>query len=630
MLKKDFSQYVLLISKKATSFDKIACEILNKYLLESIGVKLDIVVENEKKIQKFISVGNTDIMLKKAFEIRHGFDGYTVKEADKNLYLFGQSDSSVIWAAQAFLEKAVGYKFYAKDEVKIDKVDSIDFIGYDFYYTPTIPNRASGFGVCSTDTEYATGLKAYAWFGERADGSPFWGTWSRQISCHNHLIIMPLEKYYDAHPEWYNDKKNQLCLSNLEMRDEFFKNLVGYFEKFSTQTHFLLGHEDNGDMCYCENCKKRIDAVGTGGLHVEFINDIARRTEKWRKENCPERQISVGMFAYSTKTSMKPPVKKVDGKIVPVSDSVILEPNVFILFAPIGAKEHSRPITDPANEYYYRCFEMWNTLCKRFGIWMYYATFRRSFEFADGIYIFKQNIEALQKFGCDYFYVECNSNVGAVMFQKMHLYVLTQLEWDVSQDTDTLINEFMNAYYKCAAPQMRKVFDCLTAHYAKVRARTERLTGRKFYYGMCHRDTNPEGIWDLNIVYDVTVLLDEADLVIKNSDYSEEVKSKLKDRVDIERLFTLFVQLEYFVRIICPYDEARSINTFPKDVAHGIVDRFVEIATRLGIKKVDGDGTIDQTVAKWRNEIDTTARGWENAANAHIAYVDEMFKELKK
>ena len=604
------SDYVILLPQKATELEKIAAEQLNKYIKESTKISLPVAYEGEKNISKFISVGNTAAMQSKNFEIRHGEGGFTVIEADGNLYLFGKGDCSAIWAVYEFLERAVGYKYYDKDEIKIDSVSEIDISGYDFYFTPTITHRANFAG---RDIENAMGLKSYASFGFKPDGSCFWGCWDDIImSCHNHLNIIPLDKYYDAHPEWFNDKKNELCLSNMEMRDEFFKNFIEYVKYYSTQTHFILGHQDNGDMCYCENCQKRIDEVGTGGLHMEFLNDIARRTEAWRKQNCPEREISVGMFAYGTHTSMRPPVKKVNGEIVPISDSVVAEPNTFIMFAPIGAKEHSRPITAPENEFFYRAFTYWNKICKRSCIWMYYSSFRRGMEFTDGIYIFKENIRALKEFGCEYFFVEARHTPCSMVFDKMTLFVLTQLEWNVEQDTDALINEFMGAYYKCAAGAIRKFFDYLMAYFDKVRKRTEKLTGRKFYYGMCERDVNYEGIWSLNAVYDLVLLLEEADKTIAESDYDEQIKQKLKDRIEVLRLFTVYIQLEYFIREIPAYDEARSINTYTKEKALELLEYFKTTAKKFGVKSVDGDGDLDATIAKWKREINYTARNWEN------------------
>jgi tetratricopeptide (TPR) repeat protein len=242
---------------------------------------------------------------------------------------------------------------------------------------------------------------------------------------------------------------------------------------------------------------------------------------------------------------------------------------------------------------------------------MYYGSFRRSFEFADGIYVFKENIKKFQEYGIEYLFVENNGVHQSISFQKLHLYVLTQLEWNVNQDTDCLIDEFMNGYYKCAAPYMKKAFDYLMAHMQKVRARHKYLTGREYHSGMCGRDVNYDGIWDLNVAYDISLIFDQADQAIENSDFSAEFKEQLKDRVEAERLLAIYIQLEYFVKELTIYDEARSINFFPKEKALELVDRMEKGCEKFNIVSLDGDGPYKDTLKKWRREIKFTSRGWE-------------------
>lgn len=634
LVKNNQSDYAILLPQKPLGTEIVASEILNKYLEISTGVTLPVVYEGDSVVTKFVSIGKTNALKAANLSNKHGKGGYTATCYNKNLYIFGQDYSSTVWGVQGFLERATGYKFFTNDEIAIDKLNDIDIFNYDFSETPTILNRSSGFAYCSHAAPdyltYAIGLKAYGGYGVRPDGTNFWGTWNKNMSCHNHLIFLPLYKYYDSHPEWYNDKKNQLCLTNMELRDELFKNLIVYFENNPDTTHFLLGHEDNADICRCKACSERISEVGTGGIHMEFINDIARRTEKWRKEHCPDREINVGMFAYTTLTSLVPPVKRVDGQIVPISDSVVAEPNVFILFAPIGAKDHSKPITAPENFFFYQCFEYWNKICQRLGVWLYFGSFRRSLEFTDGIYTFKENIKALKKIGCEFFFVEQNSGIGSLALQKLHLYVLTQLEWNVNQDTDDLINDFMQGYYKCAGNYMREFFDYLFNYFTKMRTVTEKLSGRKFYYGMCENDIPPDCFWSMEAIYDLTIILEKAVKSIDDSDYSDEIKSKLYDRVELEKLFVLYIQLEYFVKLTIPYDEARVINAYTKEQATKILLEFEKGAKKFNIKRVDGDGLLEATINKWKNEIENSARAWEDRKILHYKKIDELQKSYEK
>ena len=615
------TDYVVLVPENKDTFIEFASKTFVDAIEKSTGVKLDVVSEPNGK--KYISIGKTKQLIEKNIESNFGMDGYRVANVDGNLYLFGQSVYGAIWAVYGLLEKIVGYKFFAIDEIKIDKKDEIDVTGLDFSYTPTLSNRCSGFGLCKYDLEYATGLKTYAWYGQRLDGKYYWGAWA-----HNHVseFITPKE-YYKDHPEWfYQDPKfksdnpeeikpvkSELCLSNMEMRDEFAKKLIERIENKSHATHFLIGHEDNDLFCDCENCQKIIAEIGKSGLHMDFINDMARRVEAWRKVNAPEREIAIGGFAYGRESSFPPPVMKVDGKIVPIDKRVVAGPNVFIMFAPIATIDHCLPITNEVNKSVCSIISKWKTVCSRYAVWLYYGSFRRSFEFVDGIYRFKEDIKYFNDLGVECFYVESPSLVGAISLQAMHLYVMTKLQWDNTLKTDDLINEFMQNYYKVSAPYVKEYFDLMMNYCALTRRRIEYLTGEKYAYGVSSLDTIPQGYWDLNVVYDASVILDKADESIDNSDLSKEEKEILHDRVERERMTLLHIQLEYFNRETSVYDEARSINTYSKEKIFALCDRMERNIKKFDYKRINGD-SIDpiETINGWRKRAENSARGWKD------------------
>jgi hypothetical protein len=617
------TEYVLLIPKGKDEFIDFAVKELNDVIEKSTGVRFPIV---ETAGKNFISIGNTDALKNANITTTYGDDGFAVKEKDGNLYLFGQSENGAIWAVYEFLERTVGYRFYAKDEVKIEKRTEIDITGLDFEYTPTITYRGSGFGLPKDEYEYPTRLKAYAYYGIRLDGKDIWGSWAHNLAS---VFIQP-EKYYEDHPEWFfhldgeKDVKKmrgqynqairmQLCLSNQEMRNEFAKNLIEHIKKNDHATYFLLGREDNDGFCECENCKKITDHIGESGLYMEFVNDMARRVEKWRKESAPERTIYIGALVYEcgygkVDSCFVPPVKVVDGKYVPKDPCVVAEPNVFVLFCAMTQPEHSKSVYCEANKNMLDIMNRWHVVVDHYCGYIYYGTFRRGFEFVDGIYRFKEDIEYYKQNGCKYFFVESPNQKA---FHKMTLYVLTKLMWDITLDTDDLIEEFCDNYYKVASPYVKKYFRYMMDYCSKTRERIQYLTGLRADYGMCLTDTVPYGYWSLNAVYDASLMLDDAEKAIDESDLDEQMKNTLHDRIELERMVLIYIQLEYFNREMSEYEEARTINCYPKEKILELCDRFEKGVKKFGIKFVNGDGTPEEVINGWRNRAIKTARGWE-------------------
>ncbi len=614
------SNYSVLVPKTRDVFVDFAVKTLVDAIEKSTGVRLETTHEIGSK--RFISIGETEAKRSADIKVSYGRDGYKAVEKDGNVYLFGEGIYGPIWAVYGLLEEKIGYRFFAKDEIRIEKREEIDVEGLDLEYTPSIPNRCSGFGLAKFDLEYATGLKAYAWYGQRLDGKSIWGAWA-----HNHVnTVLPPKMYYKDHPEWYIQierfkkddpeemipDKMQLCFSNMEMREEFFKRLIEIIIENDHATHFCIGHEDHGEYCKCENCQKMAKKLTQSGLHFDFINDMARRVEAWRKQNAPERVIMIGGLAYDPGLSFAPPVKMVDGKWVPIAPELKAGDNVFMFFAPISAPEHSRPVTDEVNKPITVIMDKWRVLCNHFGVQTYYGSFRRALEFVDGIYRFKPEIEYYKSVGVDSFYMEAPSYKGSIAFQAMSLYVLTRLEWDTTLDTDDLIKEFCDNYYKEASPYVMKYFYYFMDYYNKVRERTKYLTGEEFRYGMCLTDTVPQGFWSLNAVYDASVMLDEADKAIDEADCDQEEKQKLHDRIEIERMTLLHIQLEYFNRETCNYDELRSVNTYPKEKILELCDRMEKDVKKFGLVRLNGDSPDPiETINGWRKRAENAHRFWE-------------------
>ena len=233
----------------------------------------------------------------------------------------------------------------------------------------------------------------------------------------------------------------------------------------------------------------------------------------------------------------------------------------------------------------------------------------------------------MNRFGCEFFFVECNNTKAAIAFQKMHLYVLTQLEYDGSRDTDELIDEFMDAYYKCAAKDMRKMFDYVIAYYAKMRNVYERLCDRKYCYGMCQDDANPQHFWGMDAIYDLTLIINDAIKSVDESGLSVDEKNILKNRIELERLSLLYIQLEYFTGKTSEYDEARSINAYTPERISELLAEFKNGCEKFGVTEVDGDGDVRGTLERWKAEADGASREWENRIIEHYRKIDELNSE---
>jgi hypothetical protein len=99
------------------------------------------------------------------------------------------------------------------------------------------------------------------------------------------------------------------------------------------------------------------------------------------------------------------------------------------------------------------------------------------------------------------------------------------------------------------------------------------------------------------------------------------------DRIELERMTLLHIQLEYFNLKISDYDEKRTINTYPKEKILELCDRFEADIKKFDIPNVNGDGTALETVERWRERANSTPRFWEEQIYQQRKTFDNIGKE---
>lgn len=241
------------------------------------------------------------------------------------------------------------------------------------------------------------------------------------------------EKDYEKHPEWFSqvDGKRlkptkeamnwQLCLSNAEMRDEFYKRLT---RRISGNNVVSISPNDGGGFCECDECKAR---GSLGDLYWEFAADMATRLKKDHPEN------GIGTFAY---TFFREPPEKIEK----------LPDNIWI-----SMTTYSMGHVHPNRKAEFLGFlDKWKSKGVRLIMREYWGVhywqdlpFLYPHEIAEGIQI-------ATTAGLAGVYGEGSKNWST---QAPNYYVLTRTMWNPKADTDEILNEF----YSCFGPAEKPV-----------------------------------------------------------------------------------------------------------------------------------------------------------------------------
>lgn len=597
--------YRILIPENATEAEKFAAQELTD-IFQRAGVVIETVTDAGKAAdpkEKYIALGNTVYfrelgipMTQKEFKL----DGYIIETMGNTHIVKGVGDTGTCFGAYGFAEYAMGWKYYFKDEWKVDPQaqnrefhikDIPTFLGrYAYsYFTESDPDH--GFRLRVNGQYFSTNPK----YGE---SSP-WSVLNDQSLAYQ---IMPYEIYMAEHPEWYyvnqdwvkNDpfynKRPQICFSKALLPDSeggffdtFVKNLIeNYIAVETDKIFFMLGVSDNRAFCDCPDCQKAVEKYAIHGLNMRFVNKVADAVEAWRQENAPHREIYLVTFAYYP--TIDPPVRWEGDTPVPVDESVIARENVIVRIAPIMANYRFDLLDAEHNQNSRSSFLGWSAVSKRLSVWDYRSDFgTQVFPFPSSVSA-QANHDIFLKLGMVDVFNQAEPFDGSQPFLEMDDYARAKMHWNGALRYDELTEEFRKAYYRDAEPEVTEYLHLCEASYPRwvERGWTTRINSRVAIRKYLHT---------VEELYRHKEVLDRA-LAKAKAIQDPALAKKVYDRV--EKL-TLFYK---FVLVLCfPLE-------IPKEEALALIQDLYAITEKNGITMfLRKTGTVDSWLSDAKNIV---------------------------
>lgn len=252
--------------------------------------------------------------------------------------------------------------------------------------------------------------------------------------CHTFYPLVPPDKHFAAHPEWYSLIKGkrthdhaQLCLSNPELRDFVVQQVKAWLREAPDAQIISVTQNDCHGACECANCKAIDDAEGSlSGSMLAFVNYIAERIE-------PEfPQVAVDTFAYQY--TRKPP------------KTIQPRPNVIVRLCSIECN-FREPLDDASNAAFLADLAGWSKVCRRLYIWDYTTDFSHYVLPHPNWFVLGANVRLFQNYGVKGLFEQgAYQGYGAEMGE-LRSWVLAQLLWNPQQDERALSKEFLQGYY---------------------------------------------------------------------------------------------------------------------------------------------------------------------------------------
>ena len=467
---------VKLVSNNVSDYQLVIPDTQNEYINSAVnefasiiemasGATFTVVNESIESVNEtlpFVSFGHTSLSQNNNVTMPNDKEylnsGYYLVNKNNNVYILSDDNydqEGVLYGTYRLLEILVDYKAYADDEIYVNQVDDIYLPAFEEKYIPSFDERELGYKELITNKTLASRLRL---FNKETDNR--WALHGHTSTNKYHQLLNQ-EVYHDEHPDWYADASSdgfyQLCYSahgrDYEgMVNQMALNLYNnYITKNASAKYFMIGQEDNRAFCTCEACEHKAEEYGcegrVSGLIVLFLNDVIDKVEDIMRENNDtvnlNRDIKYVFFGYYQ--SIKP------------FDSNLIKPNknLYIEFAPIEldfAKDFS---TGATNQDMLSNLEKWDQIMDgRIIVYSYDVDYKNFLMNFNNFGSFKPYLEEYQKHHVRYFYSQGAVINNVTGLTNMRLFVESQLLWNINQNYDDLVHEFMVNYYKDAAASL--------------------------------------------------------------------------------------------------------------------------------------------------------------------------------
>lgn len=560
------SEYKIVVPAEHGKVIKFASQELQNVFFEATSCKLDIVLDTGltyAEDKQYISLGDTTILASSNEQINKaqlGKQGARVLTKGKSVLIAGGDEYGVLFGVYDFLQKELNYEVYATNEITFDYTADVPLKQLNIIDVPDIKTRVTSIspdirGIANAENAlrmrlFPSGRGGY----DYATSSPLFGSWTHTITgtvfpvvTNTNGVLSYNDNYYAMTEEqqgWFQNY--QLCLTNPDATAEFITRMKSIVDANPDATYFQLGMSDTKKTCECASCREsdRVNG-GAGGTYVIFLNKVSRGVDEYLASIHSDREITIGGLAYFAFEQSPTVYNSQTQKYEPVNSNVVCDDHVAMMFAPIS-KSYAHALNDSAcdiNVASYNAILGWRAICEKLQIYTYCSNFLDYFLYYNDWDSLKPDAELYGSLNIDYIFDEGGGN-SAGNFMALRTYLRSKMYWDSSLNVNQLIDDFIDNYYKEAAPYIKQIFYSLKMHYA-----VDIVDFPAYPKGgvlKCQDLSYSKAVfWPYSYLNILKDLYAKAYSAIENAGYSEEQLKVLKDRILADELSADYALIKY-------------------------------------------------------------------------------------
>lgn len=432
------SDYQIVVPKDAIPSEKHAAKELQSFLKQIAGAELPIMDDSAPLPERAILLGRNAHLPATRTEVpwsKLGGEGFTLRTTGQHLIIAGGRPRGTLYGVYAFLEEHLGCRWFTSKVSRIPHQPCIRLDDINDTQVPVLEYREP-FWFDSFDADWAARNRsnsASARLDETRGGKILYTGF-----VHTFQELVPPEKYYDQHPEYFslvNGRRMkgyyQLCLTNPDVLRIVIEGVRQRLRQNPNTAIISVSQNDTHGYCECEPCKK-IEAE-EGGVHagpiIRFVNAVAEAIEK----EFPNVAVDTLAYQYS-----RAPVTKTRPR-----------PNVIVRLCSIECC-FSHPLVDEDTSFKNDIIG-WSKMCDRVYIWDYVATFSHYILPFSNIETLQPNVQFFVKHGVKGIFEEGAYQSNGGEMAELKAYLLAKILWNPDTFVEQHRAEFMEGYYGKAA-----------------------------------------------------------------------------------------------------------------------------------------------------------------------------------
>lgn len=443
----------IVLPNQASEAERVSAEDIQWHVLKMSGTMLPIVGETNRPEGPCIDIGATANGLAWRRKLKNRDDlndeAIVIEVTDDYAVLVGRTDQATTHAAAAVLEQmGCRWPFPTERGAYIPKLSTVK-VGMQttidqpaFILRRGLPMRnILGPSESESKPERIWLKHVSAWSRRQRFGGLHWAG-----GGHAYNRLVPPEKYFKEHPEYYSLRgnkrtKDQLCTTNPEAIRIAIQTAIGLAKKYPGRM-IGAGPNDNNKFCQCANCKKLVfEKDNYYDLIVDFANKVARGVRK----KVPDAKIT---FYANYHTGMGPPAR-----VKPESNLV------FWLTRWRVDRFHS--LHHPNVKSFKDAIAKWSEYGREHGniiiLYTYYGHYT-DFVYYPIINVLRDEFPYFLEHNIRGLYSETHQHWGC---QGLNFYVFSKLMWNPMADVDALVDEYCRLAFGPAGKTMQDYYKLL-------------------------------------------------------------------------------------------------------------------------------------------------------------------------